>query len=165
MDLGATVCTRANPACLLCPVNVECVARAANAQHRYPAPRPRKPRPQREGWLVLARRGREVLLEKRPPTGIWGGLWGLPEFPTRAHASQWCQEHFGLRTPELEAVEPLRHAFSHFDYDMKPLLVECPGQAMRLRDDSRYLWYDTGQPAVVGLPKPIAVLLERAART
>jgi A/G-specific adenine glycosylase len=165
MDLGATVCTRANPACLLCPVNVECVARAANAQHRYPAPRPRKPRPQREAWLVLARCGREVLLERRPPTGIWGGLWGLPEFPTRAHASQWCQEHFGLRAPKLEAVEPLRHAFSHFDYEMKPLLVQCSGQAMRLRDDSRYLWYDAGQPAAVGLPKPIAVLLERSART
>jgi A/G-specific adenine glycosylase len=163
MDLGATVCTRATPACLLCPVNAACAARAANTQHEYPAPRPRKTRPQREAWLVLAQRGRVVLLERRPPTGIWGGLWGLPEFPTRAHASQWCQEHLGLRTPDLETVESLRHAFSHFDYEMKPLLVRCAGSVTRLHDASRYLWYDTSEPAAIGLPKPIAVLLARAA--
>jgi A/G-specific adenine glycosylase len=161
MDLGATVCTRAQPACLLCPIHAQCVARTANAQDRYPAPRPRRVRPQREAWLVLARRGRKVLLERRPPTGIWGGLWGLPEFPTQAHASQWCREHLA-EASTAQPSAPLRHAFSHFDYEMKPLLVRCAGKAAGLRDDDRYLWYDTDAPAAVGLPKPIAVLLELA---
>jgi A/G-specific adenine glycosylase len=160
MDLGATVCTRSNPACLLCPLNAGCEGRARNEQHLYPAPRPRKTRPQRQAWLVLARRGRKVLLERRPPTGIWGGLWGLPEFPTRAHALLWCDEH--LSSPSnARAGEPLRHAFSHFDYELQPLVITCAGKAARLRDDDRYRWYDLADPAQVGVPKPIATLIKR----
>ncbi len=161
MDLGATVCTRSNPACLLCPVNAGCAARAESAEHQYPAPRPRKTRPRREAWLVLARRGTKVLLEKRPPTGIWGGLWGVPEFPTQSHATQWCREHLASVSAG-HAGEALHHAFSHFDYEMKPIYVTCSGKAATLRDDDRYRWYDTVAPAAVGLPKPIATLLQRA---
>jgi A/G-specific adenine glycosylase len=161
MDLGSTVCTRSQPACLLCPVNAGCQARATGAEDRYPAPRPRKARPQRAAWLVLARRGRKVLLERRPPSGIWGGLWGLPEFPTRAHASQWCREHLAAATTERVGT-PLRHAFSHFDYELQPLHVTCTGRARALRDDDRYRWYDVDDPAAVGVPKPVATLLRRA---
>ena len=159
MDLGATVCTRSNPACLLCPVNDGCVARRESRQHLYPAPRPRKVRPQREAWVLLAQRGSKVLLERRPPTGIWGGLWGLPEFPTREHAPQWCGEHLSGASA-TQAGEPLRHAFSHFDYELKPLVVHCAGKAPALRDDDRYRWYDVEAPAEVGVPKPIATLLQ-----
>ncbi|RPI16244.1 MAG: adenine DNA glycosylase [Lysobacterales bacterium] len=162
MDLGATVCTRSRPACLLCPLNADCVARAAGLQERLPSPRPRAPRPVREGWLVLAMRGgHKVLLERRPPSGVWGGLWGLPEFPTRAHAEQWCREQLvGAARPRSLTV--LRHAFSHFDYEMRPLVVACGGKAEALREDDRYRWYDARNPARVGLPKPIAVLVELA---
>ena len=161
MDLGATVCTRARPACLLCPVNAGCQARAHNLQARLPSPRPQAVRPARAAWLAVAMRGEHrVLLERRPPSGIWGGLWGLPEFPTRAHAEQWCREHLvGAAPPRLAA--PLRHAFSHFDYQMQPLVVRCIGKAESLRDDDRYRWYDTERPARVGLPRPIATLIAR----
>jgi A/G-specific adenine glycosylase len=164
MDLGATVCTRARPVCLLCPVNAECVARAENLQHRLPAPRPRVARPMREAWLVVAMRGgHKVLLERRPPTGIWGGMWALPECPTRAHAEQWCREHLsGAGTPRLAAT--VKHAFSHFDYQMQPLVVHCLGKAESLRDDDRFRWYDAEQPAKVGLPKPVATLVARVTR-
>jgi len=163
MDLGATICTRANPACLLCPVNSACEARQNDAQRLYPAPKPRKARPQREAWVVLARRGSKVLLERRPPSGIWGGLWGLPEFPTRQHAAQWCREYLA-GSSALQPEEPLKHAFSHFDYDIKPLTVHCAGKAPALRDDDRYRWYDVDDPAEVGIPKPIATLLQRPQR-
>jgi len=164
MDLGATLCTRSRPACLLCPVNAHCVARAHNLQRELPAPRPRAVRPTRESWLVVAMRGgHKVLLERRPPSGIWGGLWGLPECPTRAHAEQWCQEHLsGASVPRSSA--PLRHAFSHFDYHMRPLVVHCLGKAESLRDDDRFRWYDARHPARVGLPKPIATLVARVTR-
>jgi A/G-specific adenine glycosylase len=161
MDLGATVCSRSNPACLLCPVNAGCAARAASEQRLYPAPRPRKIRPQRAAWLVMAKRGTKVLLERRPPSGVWGGLWGLPEFPTRAHALQWCDDNLAAASG-ARSGEPLRHAFSHFDYELKPLLVACAGKGARLRDDDRYRWYDVAAPLQVGLPRPIAVLLARA---
>ncbi len=161
MDLGATVCTRARPACLLCPVQSGCVARERGLQDRLPAPRPRAARPTREAWLVAAMRGgHKVLLERRPPAGIWGGLWGLPEFPTRAHAEQWCREQLVGAAPP-RPVTALRHAFSHFDYEMRPLLVHCLGKAAALREDDRYRWYDARQPARVGLPKPVATLVAR----
>ena len=109
---------------------------------------------------MIARRGAKVLLEKRPPAGIWGGLWALPEFPTHAHASLWCREH--LAAPgRVERGAALRHAFSHFDLDLLPLGVRCAGKAAVLRDDDRYRWYDLDAPAAVGLPKPIATLIAR----
>jgi A/G-specific adenine glycosylase len=90
-------------------------------------------------------------------------MWGLPEFPTRAHAEQWCRERLsGAGVPGRGAA--LRHAFSHFDYDMRPLVVRCLGKAPELRDDDRFRWYDPRTPARVGLPKPIATLIARATR-
>ena len=159
MDLGATVCTRARPACLLCPLAEGCDARAQGLEGSLPAPRPRTRRPQREAWVVVARRGQhQVLLERRPASGVWGGLWGLPEFPTRAHAEQWCSEHLSGASA-AERGDPLRHAFSHFDYEMRPLVVRCLGKSAELRDDDRYRWYDPRDPMKVGLPKPIATLI------
>lgn len=161
MDLGATICTRSRPACLLCPVSAGCVARAGNLQDRLPTPRPRVSRPLRDAWLVVAMRGgHKVLVERRPPSGLWGGLWGLPEFPTRAHAEQWCREHLS-GSAALRRGQSIRHAFSHFDYEMKPLVVHCLGKAESLRDDDRYRWYDARQPAKIGLPKPVATLVAR----
>ncbi len=162
MDLGATICTRVQPACLLCPVNAGCGARATNEQHLFPAPRPRRSRPHREGWLVVARRGTSVLLERRPPSGLWGGLWGFPEFPTREHALQWCSEQLAATGP-ARTGDALHHAFSHFDYEMKPMYVACAGAAPAgLRDTDRFRWYDTAAPAAVGVPRPVATLLRRA---
>lgn len=159
MDLGATVCTRARPACLLCPVADDCVARLQGTQSELPSPRPRASRPQRAAWLVMAMRGEhKVLLERRPPAGIWGGLWGLPEFPTRAHADQWCREMLSAGATAARG-EVIRHAFSHFDYEMRPLLVRCMGRSSALRDLDRYRWYDLRDPMKVGLPKPIAALI------
>ena len=161
MDLGATICTRARPACLLCPVSADCVARLRGMQSELPSPRARPRRAARDAWLVVAMRGEhKVLLERRPPAGIWGGLWGLPEFPTRAHADQWCREHLSAGASPVRG-EVIRHAFSHFDYEMRPLLVRCMGRSEMLRDDDRYRWYDVREPMKVGLPKPIATLIAR----
>jgi A/G-specific adenine glycosylase len=161
MDLGATVCTRARPACLLCPVSADCVARLEGTQSELPSPRPRVSRPKRAAWLVMAMRGEhKVLLERRPPAGIWGGLWGLPEFPTRAHADQWCREKLSAGATAAR-IEVIRHAFSHFDFEMRPLLVRCMGRSAALRDVDRYRWYDLRDPMKVGLPKPIATLIAR----
>ena len=159
MDLGATVCTRAKPACLLCPVAADCVARREGRQSDLPSARPRTRRPQRQAWVLIAvRGGGELLLERRPPHGIWGGLLGLPEFPTREHALQWCHERL-TGAQDAESAEPLRHVFSHFELEMKPLIVRCEDAAAGLRDDDRYLWYDPRDPPRLGLPKPIAALI------
>ena len=165
MDLGATVCTRARPACLLCPVAADCVALREGRQAELPAPRPKTRRPQSEAWVVVAiRAGGELLLERRPPQGIWGGLLGLPEFPTREHALQWIHERL-TGAQAAESAEPLRHAFSHFELEMKPLIVRCTDTVAGLRDDDRYLWYDPHDPPRLGLPKPVATLIRAVART
>ncbi len=162
MDLGATVCTRAQPACLLCPLTSNCRARAHNLQDRLPTPKPKTARPRREAWVLIATRGTaKVLLEHRPPAGIWGGLWALPEFPTRAHAAQWCAECLS-GAGELHAGRVLSHAFSHFDYELRSLTVRCRGKSAELREIDRYRWYDTRAPARVGLPKPVATLIGAA---
>jgi A/G-specific adenine glycosylase len=162
MDLGATLCTRSRPACLLCPLQADCVARITQRQADIPASKPRKTRPARETWMVVATRGDyKVLLEKRPGQGIWGGMWGLPEFPTQEHASQWMRERLsGAASPERG--EALAHAFSHFDLQIRPLYVRCQGKAHELRDDERYRWYDVRDPLKIGLPKPIATIIARA---
>ena len=162
MDLGATVCSRARPACLLCPLQADCVARIEGRQAQIPAAKPRAAKPAREAWMVVATRGDfKVLLERRPPQGLWGGLWGLPEFPTQAHAVQWTRERLtAASAPERGA--PLAHAFSHFDLQILPLMVRCQGKAQELRDDDRYRWYDVRDPLRIGLPKPIATIIERA---
>jgi len=163
MDLGATVCTRARPACLLCPVAAECVALREGRQAELPSPRPKTRRPQREAWVVIAvRAGGELLLERRPPQGIWGGLLGLPEFPTREHALQWSHERL-TGAQAVESAEPLRHAFSHFELEMKPLIVRCTDAGAGLRDDDRYLWYDPHDPPRLGVPKPVAALIRAVA--
>ena len=104
-----------------------------------------------------------MLLERRPPQGIWGGLWGLPEFPTREHALQWSRERLSGAGP-AESGEALKHAFSHFELEMKPLLVRCADAPAGLREDDRYLWYDTRDPPRLGLPKPIATLIAMATK-
>ena len=81
MDLGATVCTRTKPACMLCPVSSDCVARATHRVEQIPASRPKRELPQRAVTMLMMIRHDSVLLERRPPTGIWGGLWSLPELP------------------------------------------------------------------------------------
>jgi A/G-specific adenine glycosylase len=91
MDLGATVCTRSRPACDICPINSHCGAKALNAVSAFPGAKPKKTNPVKTVvFLLLTDSQQNILLEKRPPTGIWGGLWSLPEFTTIADAENWC---------------------------------------------------------------------------
>jgi A/G-specific adenine glycosylase len=160
MDIGATLCTRAKPACALCPVAEGCAARASGRQHALPSPRPAKAR-RRRGvvWLVV-RRDDEVLLERRPPAGLWGGLWGFPEFACRAAAEDFARARFGDAT--FRAWTPLEHAFSHFDLDVEPLVatpVATAAGAAAVMEPDRWAWYNTRAPARLGLAAPVAGLL------
>ncbi|MGB8326770.1 MAG: A/G-specific adenine glycosylase, partial [Steroidobacteraceae bacterium] len=95
MDLGATLCTRSRPLCALCPLATDCVARRQGRQTEFPAPRRSAPhgmrRAKRVVMLLARARDQSVLLEKRPPRGIWGGLWCLPEFASEAAARAFAQ--------------------------------------------------------------------------
>ena len=158
MDLGATVCTRARPACLLCPLNVGCEAYRTGTQEQYPAPKPRKELPIRRVRMLLLEREGAVLLQRRPPSGIWGGLWSLPECTPEADWEAVCREQVGLEPLAWQALPVLRHTFSHFRLDIEPLRVTVEERAGARVEDEARLWYNGD--TTLGLAAPVARLLE-----
>ncbi len=160
MDLGATLCTARNPACTECPLQDVCQACARNAQQDYPGRRPRREMPIRSTRMLIIRNTRgEVLLQRRPPTGIWGGLWSLPECPTAVDIHQWCREQFGVEARELENRAPRRHTFSHFHLDIQPVEVSTEGEASRLADQDQQIWCDRDAVVARGFAAPVARLI------
>ena len=109
--------------------------------------------------LLAVRQDRFVLLERRPPTGIWGGLWGLPEFDSAGAACDWYVLQFGAAQPVLSRRPLLRHSFTHFDLDIEPLLVECSG-GNAVMEEGRWLWYDSQAPAKLGLAAPVKQMIQ-----
>jgi A/G-specific adenine glycosylase len=163
MDLGATVCVRLRPRCASCPLAGGCVARRTGRQREIPAPRTARPRRTREVFMVVARRpDGSVLLERRPESGVWGGLWCLPQFDTATAARAYIRASLGARGARPRRLSPLEHAFTHFDLVIAPLLVCC--EATAAVEEGTTLWYNVRAPARIGLPAPIAALLEPLAR-
>jgi len=159
MDIGATVCTRRNPLCAYCPLTETCVARRENKQHEIPAPKKARARREKHVYMLVAQKEDDsVLLERRPDTGVWGGLWCLPEFETESAARLFATQSLRLPQAEPRHLDLIEHAFTHFDLIVTPLLTRCEGP-MGVMDAPRSLWYDLRQPARVGLPAPIKTLL------
>lgn len=165
MDLGATVCSRRNPACVVCPVTTQCLARAAARQHEIPSPKPRaarKARPARACWWLLPidTAGR-VLLERRPERGIWGGLWCPLQFDTRTAAASYARQRFAVEAKSLESLGTIDHAFTHFDLAITPLLLRDVAADDRVMEPSGVLWYNPRDGAMrIGLPAPAKQLLD-----
>jgi A/G-specific adenine glycosylase len=176
MDLGATVCTRARPRCGDCPVQTRCVARIGQRVAELPTPRPARVVPLRFAELVLVRAGDSVLVERRPPAGIWGGLSSLPEFASPDEAppappaqvatrvAAWLRTRHGIDgadPPQLHSE--VRHAFTHFRLRARIWLVRAgdvgrsPGA--RLAADPARRWLGLSDVADAALPRPIKTLL------
>jgi A/G-specific adenine glycosylase len=154
MDLGATLCTRANPRCNDCPIASTCTAFATDAIARYPYPKPRKALPVRRSriFVVLDDRG-DCLLERRPATGLWGGLWNPPEravdctlfdFLTEIGASE-------MNVVDRHPIPAFRHSFTHFHLDIEPIRVELASRPLAIADADRWRWYGTGSNESLGL--------------
>ena len=159
MDLGATVCVRRRPLCTACPLHDGCRARRTGRQHNIPAPRPRPVRRTQSVVMLLVQRSDgSVLLERRPDRGVWGGLWSPPQFPSIEAARLYADTRLSAAEVEPQARASMRHAFTHFDLDITPLLVRCAGPAGVL-DGLATLWYNAAQPERVGLPAPVTTLI------
>jgi A/G-specific adenine glycosylase len=162
MDLGATVCTRTRPRCDGCPLWDGCAARVAGRQADYPSPRPKKTLPVRSVcMLLLSNEAAEVLLEKRPPAGIWGGLWSFPEFGGEEDAVDWCRDRLGCAIADLQRWPVMRHTFSHFHLDITPLLAQGGELPHAVMEDKGRLWYNPTLGQQRGLAAPVTVLLQR----
>jgi A/G-specific adenine glycosylase len=163
MDLGATVCVRRNPSCTTCPVSMTCVARRDGRQHELPAPKAARKRALRQVFMLAAvRQDGDVLLERRPERGVWGGLWCLPEFESATAAADYAQRALQGAPARPVPLAPVEHSFTHFDLVITPLLAHCCGNASA-PDPGQTQWYRAREPARLGLPAPIRLLLERLA--
>jgi A/G-specific adenine glycosylase len=139
----------------------ECFANATGRQNELPTPRAAKgSRRSREIFMLVAMRtDGSVLLERRPETGIWGGLWCLPEFETVSAASVYAGQTLEAAAAQPRPLSILEHAFTHFDLVITPLLTQCSGHSGIL-DSIPTLWYNARDPVRIGLPAPIKTLLE-----
>ena len=166
MDLGATLCTRANPRCADCPVREDCAAARHNEQALYPTPKPRKALPLRATvFLLLRRADGALLLERRPPSGIWGGLWGFPEVQSDDELADACARYGLAATCAPRTLPRVTHTFTHFQLDITPLSVEVVEHAGACRESPDLLWYNASAPAAVGLAKPVHDLLRAQENT
>ena len=158
MDLGATLCSR-KPSCTDCPFVSGCVAYNENRVAELPAPKPRKPLPQKEtAMLVLLRHG-EVYLEKRSPTGIWGGMWSLPEAPVLETDSL---ARLGMAGTEVSPLPERQHAFTHFRLCIVPRVFEVTVLLPGVREPGG-LWLPPADALGAALPKPVREILETLA--
>ena len=162
MDLGATVCVRARPLCRACPIQRGCVAFRENSTAELPSPKPSRARPTRETTMLIVRdEHRRVLLERRPPTGIWARLWSLPETPDSQSARDVLRDRYAVRTESSLALGGFVHSFSHYHLRVTPLLVS--GHRMpRVADDGDRGWFSRDEWPTLGLPAPVRRLLETA---
>lgn len=158
MDLGATVCTRANPACDRCPLVARCGAFVAGRTGTLPAPRRRAPRRSKRTQMLFVIAAGCVLLERRPQRGIWGGLWAPPEVAEAGDVEALLAARFGVAS-SLRRLPPVHHAFTHFDLEIEPWVVELPGQAWQVAEEG-VRWQALDSIGEVGLPAPVARLLE-----
>jgi A/G-specific adenine glycosylase len=165
MDLGATVCTRRSPTCLLCPVAEDCAARADGRPETWPTPKPRRERPTRRSEVIIVRDsdGR-VLLEQRPPVGVWASLWGFPELSANISPQMWCERELGRGPDTMSSLEPVQHGFTHFELHIVPTLAQITGDGARISNRHDRMWFSPEAPAEVGLPAPVARLLERVSQ-
>lgn len=161
MDLGATVCTRADPACLLCPINDDCVARQDNRTAELPTPKPGKTIPRREcAMLVAFDEAGRVLLQKRDAPGVWNGLWSLPEAPDADALDAFVHRH--LRAPGTAHILPaFEHVFSHYRLTISPRRHDRVKPRPQVTENAPELrWAAPAEWPAIGLPAPVRKLLQ-----
>ena len=161
MDLGATLCTRSRPQCPRCPVASGCIALREGSTATLPAAKPARALPTRATTMLVVRDGRgRVLLERRPPTGVWARLWSFPETDDGAGAADRLRERYALRVDVWTALPAFRHTFSHYHLEVTPLLFAGAARTESIGDDPDLAWYPREELAALGLPAPVRRLLE-----
>ncbi|WP_047540270.1 A/G-specific adenine glycosylase [Methylotenera versatilis] len=151
MDLGATLCTRTKPRCTICPVNHSCEALALNLVKSLPTPKPRKTIPEKSVTMLVLIHQNTVMLEKRPPSGIWGGLWSLPEVTEGANID-------GVTLQNSSALKPLTHVFTHFKLHITPQLIYID-QLIPQVNQAVKIWLPLEEAIAAAIPTPIRTIL------
>lgn len=161
MDLGATLCTRGNPDCGLCPLNTDCQAYLNGNPTAYPTAKPKKRIPTRQShWIVAQATTGELLLEQRPSLGIWGGLWSFPELDNAADIEYTCFTQLSVSATNITSLTNIKHVFSHFKLEIYPHLIECEINNNHIAENKKLSWYKISDALLLGLPAPVKSLIE-----
>jgi A/G-specific adenine glycosylase len=158
MDLGATLCIRSKPRCRECPLQQTCEAYKLGRVSQLPTPKPRKAIPQKQTTMLILRNGNEVMLEKRPSSGIWGGLWSFPEISVTENPQQSAQQRYGIRAKCSPALSTLTHVFTHFRLQIEPQ----PMQVLSIQPQAReagIIWLPLEDAIGAALPTPVRKIL------
>jgi A/G-specific adenine glycosylase len=161
MDLGSGLCSRSKPQCLSCPLQNSCKAFQQHLTEHYPAPRPRKKIPEKSAYfLILSIADSKLLFEKRPPHGLWGGLWTFPQFNQESEIQHWMDRHKLVCKGEYHFWPSFKHTFSHYQLYIHPVYIEVKEtSAIMNRDD--LTWCDIKKSLKFGVPAPISKLVSR----
>lgn len=163
MDLGATLCTRSKPRCEDCPLGADCIANADGTQADFPAKKPKKQIPEKQAiMLIIKNEAQEVMMLKRPPMGIWGGLWCFPQFDTEADANEWFDSYASESLSSASKMDILSHTFSHFKLHIQPLKIILKRPInMGVMENHETLWYNIKTEFDGGLAAPVTTLLNK----
>jgi len=156
MDLGASLCARRNPQCDKCPWHDDCVARLHGLTDRLPTAKPRAALPQRSTVMLVLRNAGEILLEKRKASGIWGGLWSLPEVATKREARAVCEKRFGVNVLAAQTLPSIAHGFTHYKLDIDVLLFDVKKVK---RDAPGVAWLSLADAATAAIPTPVRKII------
>ncbi len=163
MDLGAIVCTYRNPACMSCPLQQDCKAKILMLQHDLPSPKPKTKKPERETIFAIMENNKgEVLLEKRPSSGIWGGLWCFPEIGVAESIANTIKTQYGYKVKTEIEYQSFKHTFTHYRLLIKPIHIKIDGRSTRAtgKANKNILWLNASSDFNLGLPAPVVSLLK-----
>jgi A/G-specific adenine glycosylase len=164
MDIGATVCTRGKPKCGECPVSADCVASNTNRTAELPVPRPKKTVPERHATFLLLMHNNDILLEKRPGSGIWGGLWCPPQIDDGQGVAEDYLQRNGIAVSERIDLPEFSHTFTHFKLHITPVLLRVARKPLRVQQAGS-LWIDVEEALRGAIPTPVRKVLESLARS
>jgi len=162
MDLGASLCARGkNVQCQLCPLSANCAAFKSGSVANFPHSKPKKQIPVRKThMLMLYHENYGVYLEKRPPVGIWGGLWSFPQYEDEQELADWCSKRWNYDAKSMKKWQKMRHTFSHFHLDITPVLVNVGNLNNFVMEEKTSVWYKLGQEKDRGYATPVMRLLD-----
>jgi A/G-specific adenine glycosylase len=170
MDLGATLCSRSKPKCMLCPLVNTCQAYQQQRVSQLPTPKPRKTLPEKYTTMLILRQGDNVMLEKRPPSGIWGGLWSFPEHESSDDSNVDCKvdcnnklsaialQRFGLTVQPQQSLPELSHAFTHYKLHITPQPLHVTKQHFKA-SESGQIWLTIEDAIGASIPTPVRKIL------
>ncbi len=160
MDIGSMVCVKTNPRCEVCPLKRLCSSYRHHSQAEYPQKKPKRAQPHKQTLMLLHRHEDRILLWRRPPSGIWGGLWSLPEVDGEVDVPLWQQSFLKTaQAPRVIQQNVIHHQFTHYSLDISLAIIELETLPQQISDPDNYAWVEIEDIGNHGLPTPVRRIL------